>query len=336
MNATQFFFELTPERVLDSVEAGGYRVTGRCSALGSYENRVYDLELEPTDENPRSRVVAKFYRPGRWTETQIQEEHQFISDLMAAEIPTAMPLPFPDGRTLKKTDQGDIWYAVFERVGGRPSVELGDEQTEILGRLLARMHGVGEQRLAPNRITLDENTYGRASLEILNAGNWLPASLAQTYVATAERIFALYRQRLDALHLPKLSRIHGDCHPGNLLWGSKGPFFLDFDDLVRGPSVQDIWLLVPGRDAEAKAQRELLLDAYEAMRPFHRGELKLIEPLRGLRILRFSAWIAHRWEDPAFPQAFPQFGTDSYWREELQNLQQVVEACENDSAPIYT
>lgn len=322
---TKYFFELTPDRVLDAVETAGFACTGRCAALNSFENRVYDVELEEqegVDPAARRRVV-KFYRPGRWTQEQILEEHQFIADLVEAEVPAIAPLRFPDGETLKQTATG-IWYTVFPKVGGRAPDELTSAQLQWIGRLLGRIHNVGASRAAPHRVQLSPRTYGLSNLEYLLSGKWIPMEFQTRYEAVVREICELTQPLFDraAMH-----RVHGDCHLGNLLWGySNGqphPFFLDFDDMVNGPAVQDLWLLLPGRpDAgEIRAQLEDLLEGYEEMRTFDRNTLKLIEPLRALRFVHYTAWIARRWEDPAFPQAFPQFGTHRYWSDETEDLE---------------
>lgn len=314
---TQFFFELTPDRVLEAVEASGITCTGRCLTLNSFENRVYDVELE-SDDGPKARRVAKFYRPGRWSREQILEEHEFLADLRASEIPAIAPLAFPDGGTLQRTRAG-IWYALFPKVGGRAPDELTDEQLMRIGRLLARIHSVGASRAAPNRVQIGPETYALANLEFLLGENWVPVDFQRRYREVVEKICAITAGWFaEAANY----RVHGDCHLGNLLWNQEGPFFLDFDDMVRGPAVQDIWLLTPGRDVDSLRQREVLLEGYGEMRAFERTTLRLIEPLRALRFVHYSAWIARRWKDPAFPQAFPEFGSHRYWADETQDLEE--------------
>lgn len=326
-----FFFKLTPEKVLDAVEASGLSCTGRCMALNSFENRVYDVELDLEEETPqgtgvqkspyfyKSRIV-KFYRPGRWSKEQILEEHRFLSELIEDEIPVIAPIAFPDGNTLQQTASG-IFYCLFPKAAGRAPDELTDEQILRVGRLLGRIHAVGAARSSASRIQLTPTTYGTQNLAFLMDGNWIPGETALLYQKAVESLCAISEPWFQAT---PLQRIHGDCHFGNLLWNSSGPFFLDFDDMVVGPPVQDIWLLTPGRDPEALRQRELLISGYEQMKTFDRGSLRLIEALRGLRFVHYATWIAKRWEDPAFPAAFPQFGTPQYWREELRNLQEQV------------
>jgi Ser/Thr protein kinase RdoA (MazF antagonist) len=315
---TKFFFELTPDRVLEAVEAAGLRCTGRCLALNSFENRVYDVEIE--GEAGNTRVVVKFYRPGRWTREQILEEHEFLKDLQAAEIPAIAPLTFPDDGTTLKATQSGIWYTLFPKVGGRSPDEFTDEQLLRIGRLLARVHSVGASKAAPHRIKINPATYGWANLELLLKG-FVPAEYRGRYEGAVRSILEIAEPLFAKA--PSPMRLHGDCHPGNLLLNGEGHFFfLDFDDMVVGPPVQDVWLLVPGRDADSRAQREVLLEGYSEMRVFDRATLKLLEPLRALRFIHYSAWIARRWEDPAFPAAFPEFGSHAYWADETADLEE--------------
>jgi len=333
---TQFFFELTPERVLQAVESSGLRCTGRCMALNSFENRVYDVELETEEVSVHkhlaaNRRIAKFYRPGRWTETQILEEHEFLHDLVAAEIPAVAPLAFPDGRTLHQMEGSGIYYAVFPKVGGRAPDELSDEQLSRIGRLLGRIHNVGAARSSRHRLSIDAETYGRTNLRFLLEGNWIPLEFQARYVAAAEAIIRTTESLMTGV---PTHRIHGDCHLGNLLWNQEGPFFVDFDDMVRGPAVQDVWLLVPGRDPESLRQREVLLEGYQEMRAFSRESLRLVESLRALRFIHYTAWLARRWQDPAFPRAFPDFNSHRYWSDETHDLEEQVRLTLAGNLPI--
>lgn len=324
---TRYFFELTPERVLRAVEQNGVRCTGRCLTLNSMENRVYEVEIEIEDEtsirSPSERFrVVKFYRPGRWTPEQIGEEHQFLMDLAAAEIPVVAPLQFSDGTTLRRDEATDIYYAIFPKQGGRSPDELQVDQASWIGRLLARMHAIGETRAAPHRLRLTPEVYGLSNLSYLLENRVIPPEFEANYARTVEEICRLSQPLfVDAT----VQRIHGDCHLGNVLWGSEGPFLVDFDDMVVGPPVQDIWLLTPGRDEYAASARSLLLEGYEQMRSFDYSSLRLVEPLRALRFVHFSAWIARRWQDPAFKRTFDRFGTASYWHEQLTDLAEQLE-----------
>lgn len=319
---SDLFFGLTPDWVIRAVEAAGFEPTGHTLALHCLENRVYSLRLEDG-----SYVVAKFYRPERWSKEAILEEHHFLFELKEAEIPVVAPIVFEDGQSLH--DVEGISYAVWPRVGGRSPDELSDQQVEILGRLLARIHHVGAVRPAKHRRTLDAGSYAREPLAFLLAKGFLPPRIAPRYRAVVEKIAKLYEGRVRGV---PLHRIHGDCHLGNLLFGREGWFFVDFDDFVTGPAVQDIWLLVPGRDEEAARQRELFIEAYQQFRPFDPLWLTLVEPLRAFRYIHYAAWIARRWHDPAFPGVFPHFNTEQYWERETIDLEEQLERCEGSIA----
>ena len=312
---SEFFFRLTPERVLQAVEAAGFVPSGHCFALNALENRVYDVRLEDGKH-----VVAKFYRPGRWSRETILDEHRLLAALVRAEIPVCAPLTFPDGDTLHEIE--DIHYAIWPRTGGRSPDELADDQIEILGRLMARIHSIAADLGAPNRRTLNAETLPLEALDLLEDGDWLPPSCSARYARAVEALVSTYEERSRDI---ELQPIHGDCHAGNLLRGDDGWFFLDFDDMVIGPPVQDVWMMLPGRDALADRQRRLLVESYKQFRPFDDRSFSLIEPLRGFRFVFYAGWIARRWEDPAFPDAFPHFGTDEYWETETRDLEELVE-----------
>lgn len=319
MSVVDQFFALTPDRVLDAVEFGGRRATGYALALNSLENRVYEVELE--DE---TRIVAKFYRPGRWSKQAILDEHAFLAELATAEIPVVPPLPRDDGATLGElaVEGGVIYFAAFPKARGRAPEELDDDSLRQLGRLVARLHNVGAAQRAPARPRLDPTTYGAASLQLLLGddplGGFVPPELRARFSAAGRGIVDACARAWPADDI----RIHGDCHLGNLLAGSNGFFFLDFDDFCHGPPVQDLWLLAPGRDDDAERQRALLVEGYEQMRRFDRKTLRLVEPLRALRILRYAAWIAQRWRDPAFQRAFPDWDEHKTWQREVGELEQ--------------
>jgi len=311
---TDFFWELTPDRVLAAVERAGLRPTGHCSPLTCLENRVYDVRLEDG-----SHVVAKFYRPNRWSRDAILDEHRFLADLHAAEIPVCAPLAFPDGDTLH-SDRG-IHYALWPRVGGRAPDEFRDEEVAVLGRLLARIHNVGAARAAPHRPRLTAERSALEPLTHLEEHDFLPRSCRRRYRTAVEEIAACYTAWSEGV---PVHRIHGDCHVGNLLRGERGWCFLDFDDFVVGPAVHDVWMLLPGRDAEGARQRALLIDAYRQFRLFDDRWLRLVEPLRAFRFVFYAGWIARRWQDHAFPAAFPHFGTTEYWENETRDLEELV------------
>jgi Ser/Thr protein kinase RdoA (MazF antagonist) len=308
------FYHLTPESILNAVEQAGQRATGRCIILNSYENRVYQLELENGNW-----VVGKFYRPGRWTRAVIEAEHHFVQELQALELPVVPPLRLGDGGSVGEID--GILFSLYPRIGGRAPDELNDEQTQILGRLLARMHTVGAARTDSLRLHLSVQTYGRDNVQYLSEQERIPAIARDAYLATARLLF----ERIEPLFAEvPVHRVHGDCHLGNLIWTKTGPTFLDFDDMVTGPAVQDVWMLVPSFDQDGARQRELLLTAYRQFRDFADAWLRLIEPLRALRYIHFSTWIARRWDDPAFKRAFPYFGTVQYWQNETQDLREQI------------
>ena len=321
---TRFFYEVTPEKILQAVESLGYRCTGRCLQLNSMENRVYEVEVDVEDEslplNDRERFrIVKFYRPGRWSREQILEEHQFLFDLIEAEIPVVCPLKSESGESLFQAPDSEIVFALFSKAGGRSPDELDDAQTLQVGRLLGRLHNVGALRSAEHRLVLSPYDFSYPSLDYLLDGDFLPPFLAEQYADVVEEIVEASAPLFEEV---PMQRIHGDAHLGNLLWGADGPFWVDFDDMLTGPCVQDLWLVIPGRDSWAQAKLKILLEGYEQFRPFPRKTLALIEPLRAMRILHFSAWIAKRWEDPAFQKTFVLFGTEKYWQEQLSTLKE--------------
>ena len=312
---TTRFVALTPERVLTAVEAAGLRVTGVCYPLNSFENRVYEVELAD-----RSRVVAKFYRPDRWSRAQILEEHAFLAALAEDDIPVCTVRSFPDETTLARTVSG-IYYAVSDRRGGRAPDELTPALARRLGRLIGRMHLVGA-RLGPSvRPRLDANRYVREPVSWLERKQVLPAHLVGRFADAARAIAEAYE---SALGTTPLERIHGDLHLGNVLLRDHLLNLLDFDDMAIGPAVQDLWLAAPGRDPESLALRAALVAGYEEFRAFDRSTLSLIEPLRGLRMVRYAGWLARRWDDPAFKVGWPQFGTATYWQEQTDDLEAQV------------
>jgi Ser/Thr protein kinase RdoA (MazF antagonist) len=310
--ADDLFLSLTPERVLEAVEAGGHAVTGLCYPLNSFENRVYEVELAD-----RSRVIAKFYRPGRWSEEQILAEHRFLEDLAADEIPVVPMRRFANGSTLATIEE--IWYCLADRRGGRAPAELNDELALRLGRLVGRLHNVGARKPAAPRIRMTADAFIRDALAWLAAHGTLPEHLEERYRAAALGIASAVDKVL--LGVP-IFRIHADLHLGNLLERDGLLHIIDFDDMVEGPAAQDLWLALPGRDAETVARRDLFLDGYRQFREFDRSWLALIEPLRGLRLIHYATWLARRWHDPAFPAAWPWFGTADYWNRETEDLEE--------------
>ena len=319
--ATDLFVSLTPERVLEAVEASGLRCRPVCYPLNSFENRVYEVELED-----RSRIVAKFYRPGRWSREQILEEHSFLAELAAEEIPVCPMRPFPDGGTLHRIDdptKGGIFYCLADRRGGRAPDELNDLAVERLGMFVGRMHNVAARRPAPSRPRLTADHYVRRALDWMDRHGTLSGLVKRRYFAAAEAIADIADELAAGV---ANHRIHGDLHLGNVLFRDGELRVLDFDDLVTGPAVQDLWLALPGRGREVERQRRILLAGYEQFRTFDRSTLRLIEPLRGLRLVRYAGWLARRWHDPAFRAGWPHFGTAEYWERETSDLEEQLAA----------
>ena len=314
------FDELGPDAALDAVEAAGLRPTGHCAVLRALENRVYDARLEDG-----AHVVVKFYRPGRWSRAAVEDEHRFLLDLQSAEVPVCAPLVLQGaggGDDATVGERGGILFGVWPRTGGREPEELNDEQLAILGRLLARIHGVGARLHPADRPALDAETALLDPLDELLDRGVLPAHCEDRYERAVEALADAYDARSEGV---PLLRIHGDCHRGNLLYGRDGWFFLDFDDFVVGPAVHDLWVLAPGRDAEGRRQREALLAGYRLFRDFEPRWLGLVEPLRAARFLKLSTWIARRWDEPQFRSTFPHFGTARYWEDETRELEEQVE-----------
>jgi Ser/Thr protein kinase RdoA (MazF antagonist) len=314
--ATARFDALGPEAALVAVESAGLRPSGHCAVLRALENRVYDARLEDG-----AHVVVKFYRPGRWSRAAVADEHRFLLDLREAEIPVCAPLPLAAAHGATVGELEGVLFGVWPRTGGREPEELDDEQLGILGRLLARIHGVGALRRPADRPVLDPETALLDPLDELLDRGLLPPHCEDRYAVAVEALADAYHERLAGV--PFL-RIHGDCHLGNLLHGREGWFFLDFDDFVVGPAVHDLWVLSPGRDAEGRRQREVLLAAYRQFRDFETRWLALIEPLRAARFLKLSSWIARRWDEPVFRSTFPHFGTAQYWERETRELEEQV------------
>ena len=315
---------LTPDVVLDALASIGLHGDGRLLALSSYENRVYQLWLEEPHDG-HGIVVAKFYRPGRWSDAQILEEHAFAAELVEGEVPAVAPLAI-DGRTLHHF--GGFAFSVSPRRGGR-APELDDgEVLEWIGRFLARIHDVGATKPFDTRPTLDTQSFGIASRDWLLAHDFLPLDVQSAWHARCDEALAIIADTpLGKLDRSAMLRAHGDCHPGNILWvPDQGPHFVDLDDARMAPAVQDLWMLLAGERAQRQKQLGALLDGYEQLREFDRGELALIEPLRTLRLIHYSAWLARRWGDPSFPRNFPWFGSSDYWQGQVRMLEEQIEA----------
>lgn len=327
------FSRLTPEVVLDALLGVGLAVDGRLMGLNSYENRVYQAMLDEGEP-----VVAKFYRPGRWSEAQIREEHAFSATLLAEDIPVVSPLVL-HGDTLHRLEVGGqdepsivFWFSVCPRRGGRRP-ELDDpEVLEWIGRFLARIHSVGERQPFAVRPALTLQSHGTQPVAML-LKHHVPHDIRSAWQGAAEQALALVEH---ALREPVATlRLHGDAHPGNILWTpvempQGGPHFVDLDDARMGPAVQDLWMLPSGDRRDRTAQWAALLDGYTSMRTFDARELALVEPLRTLRLLHYSAWLAQRRDDPAFTEHFGWFGTPAYWQEQVRILHDQIEAMQED------
>ncbi len=315
---------LTPATVLDALDALGLRGDGRLLQLNSYENRVFQVFLEDG-----SVVVAKFYRPGRWSDAQIAEEHAFAAELEQVEIPVVAPLTLGTaGHTLHHTQlEGQTWrFAVYPRRAGRgPELDQSDT-LRWLGRFIARLHGVGERQAFVHRRRLDPDTFGRQPLQRLLDMDCIDPGQLDAWRDTARH--ALHAVEAAFKHLGDHARLrlHGDCHPGNILWREEGPHIVDLDDACTGAAIQDLWMLLSGNREAMTAQLSAVLAGYRQFRALDMRELALIEPLRTLRMIHHSAWLAERWSDPAFPAAFPWFGTPGYWGQQTIQLREQIAA----------
>ena len=309
------YASLAPDLVLDAVSACGLWPDGRLLALNSYENRVWQVGLE--DGAP---VIAKFYRPGRWSDAAIVEEHLFARELADAELPVVAPLAF-EGHTLLQ--HGGFRYALSARHGGRaPELEAND-QLQWLGRLIARMHLIGARTPFVHRGRLDRASMVEQPTQAVLESSLLPMSLHTNYRAAASRLDRAIAARLDAVGPVPQLRLHGDCHPGNVLWTEAGPHFVDLDDARRGPAVQDLWML-----ANDERAMEGLLEGYQQFRDFNPAELALVPALRAMRQLHYAGWIAARWHDPAFPAAFPFAAESRWWDQHIADLHELADELE--------
>jgi Ser/Thr protein kinase RdoA (MazF antagonist) len=312
------YADLSPETVLDAIEALGFRCDGRVLALNSYENRVYQIGIEDADP-----VVAKFYRPNRWSDAAILEEHGFSLELASQEIPVVAPIVL-NGESLHV--HHSYRYAVFARRGGRwPELGTRDER-EWVGRFLGRIHAVGRTRAFQDRAPFSMDDLGIHARDAVLDGEWMPEYLATKYADVTDELLHEIDQRAAGWAGARLGRIHGDCHRGNILWTDAGPHFVDLDDCVMGPAIQDLWMLLSGNGDEMRGQLVDVLKGYEQFAPFNRRELELVEPLRALRMIHYSAWLARRWHDPAFPKAFPWFAEPRYWEQHLRSLEDQLAA----------
>ncbi|MCF6283235.1 MAG: serine/threonine protein kinase [Candidatus Polarisedimenticolaceae bacterium] len=315
MSSDHPYEQLTPDCVLDAVEQSSLLPDGHLLALNSYENRVYQVGIEEAQP-----VVAKFYRPNRWSRETILEEHSFALELMAQEIPVVAPLLNDQGESLLE-HQGFL-YALFPRRGGRwPELEDPEIQYRI-GRFLGRIHAIGAIRPFTHRPTLDIESFGIKPYQFLLEKGFISAEMQQQYRDLAEALIKEVEERFASLPSLKQIRLHGDFHPGNILWTDTGAHIVDLDDCRMGPAVQDLWMLLSGDRKQMTIQLSELLEGYNEFYDFDLRELHLIEPLRSLRIIHYAYWLARRWKDPAFPHSFPWFNTPRYWDEHILTLRE--------------
>jgi Ser/Thr protein kinase RdoA (MazF antagonist) len=326
MNDTLHPFQtLTPALVMDAVESQGFRCDCRVFPLNSYENRVCQVGIE--DDAP---LIAKFYRPGRWNDAQILEEHAFCFELVDHELPVVAPLRNPMGQSLFAYE--GFRFALYPRQGGHAPEFDNLNNLLILGRTLGRMHAIGAVHSFVHRPQLDSTDFGHASVELLRE-NFVPNDFRASYVAVTERLLAGVEATLQDGKSLRFIRTHGDCHPGNILWRDGAPHFVDFDDARSAPAVQDLWMMLSGERPRRLLQLAELIDGYSEFADFDPLELRLIEPLRALRILHHSAWLARRWADPLFPVSFPWFNTARYWNEHINELREQLAAL--DEPPLH-
>ncbi len=328
------YADLTPSEVLDALDAVGFRGDGRILQLNSYENRVFQVMLEGGDA-----VVAKFYRRARWSDAQIVEEHSFALELAEAEVPVVapcllhdatagvrlLPTPGPATLALRASADGEHRYSISPRQAGR-APELEDDAVLVrLGGFIGRLHAVGARRAFAHRRTLDAPCDAREAIALLDTGEFVSDNQRQAWSAASSTALACIDEAFSGRAPPSI-RLHGDCHPGNLLWRDSGAHVVDLDDACMGPAVQDLWMLLSGEPEAQARQLRLLLRGYAPFMDFDRTQLRMIEPLRLLRMIRHNAWVAQRWNDPAFPRAFPDFGSSGYWGQQALQLQEQLRA----------
>ena len=322
---THPFSNLSPDMVIDAVESSGVISDARVLALNSYENRVYQVGIE--DSEP---IIAKFYRPQRWTTAQILEEHDFSLELAELEIPLVPPIKNAEGLSLLEFE--GFRFALFERKGGHPPEFDNLDNLLVMGRFLGRMHQAGAIHDFQTRNTLSIELFAEKSASFLLEHDFLPSDLSAAYESLAkdliERMYVITQETAAA----KLIRIHGDCHGGNVLWRDDTPHFVDLDDCMMGPAIQDLWMLLSGSSEQRLIQLAEIVDGYNEFYHFNPSELPLIETYRTLRLMHYSAWLARRWDDPAFPQSFPWFNTENYWAGHILELREQLAAL--DEAPL--
>ncbi|NKB34265.1 MAG: serine/threonine protein kinase [Pseudomonadales bacterium] len=324
MDYSHPYAQLTPDCVLAAVESLNFNPDARIFALNSYENRVYQVGLESGES-----IVVKFYRPDRWTEEQILEEHRFAQELSDLEIPVIAPLDIAPAGTLHIFEKFQL--AAFPLFIGRPPEFDNLDNLLVMGRFIGRIHAVGAMSNFLERAELSIDRFAINSREFLLSNDFIPMELIPAYESLSQDLIGRVEPRFAEHGEIKLLRIHGDCHPGNVLWKEDTPHFVDFDDTMMGPAMQDLWMMLSGDRNQRQAQLLELAEGYNEFHDFRAAELPLIESLRTLRIMNYSAWLARRWEDPAFPQSFPWFNTQRYWSEHILELREQLAALDEPS-----
>jgi len=319
------YSNLSPDDILNAIELAGYRCDGRVFALNSYENRVYQIGIE--DENP---VIAKFYRTNRWSNGAIQEEHDFTTLLAGEEIPVVAPIR--DAQGLSLLQAGAFRFALYPRVGGRTPELDNPEHLLQLGRTIARIHNFGAVETFQHRPEITVNSFAVETGEFLVNNNFIPADLLEAYTSLLDDLIKRIRHCFVQAGTTNAIRLHGDCHLGNILWNNDAPCFVDFDDARMGPAIQDLWMLLSGDRNYMTARLFDLLEGYCEFREFDPRELYLVEALRTLRMINYAGWLARRWDDPAFPMAFPWFNTQRYWEDHILSLRE--QAAMMDEPPL--
>lgn len=318
---------LTPDRVLDAVESQGFLSDARILALNSYENRVYQVGLE--EGNP---IIAKFYRPGRWSREQILEEHDFSLELQEMEFPIVAPMQNDQNETLHEFE--GFQFSLFKRMGGYPPELDNLDHLLILGRCMGRLHQLGSAKPFEHRPSINLQRYGTENVTFLLENNFIPDSLREAYETLTRDI--LHRlSTIESQYQPEMIRVHGDSHVGNILWRDDNPHFVDFDDTCMAPAVQDLWMFLSGDRASQTVQMSELLEGYSEFSDFNPIELNLVEYLRTLRLINYSGWLAKRWDDPAFPMAFTWFNTERYWAEHILELREQLAALDEPPLAVF-
>ena len=313
MSCQANFQSLKPDVIIDAVESLGLECDARIFALNSYENRVYQIGIENSEP-----VIGKFYRPGRWSDPQIIEEHVFTQELADLEIPVVAPLSF-EGKSL--ISHNNFRFALFPRRGGRTPELDNPEHLQWMGRFIGRIHAAGAAQPFAHRPGIDIQSFVIEPGQFLIDNNFIPDYLHDAYQSLSEDILKLLQQHMASVKYKPI-RLHGDCHPGNILWTDKGPHFVDFDDCRMGPAIQDLWMLLSGSIDEQRKQLNDILDGYYEFNDFNPAEVRLVETLRTMRIIHYSGWLARRWDDATFPLNFPWFNTANYWEQHILELRE--------------